>query len=515
MFSYSPSAEDYEMDEINYTLDVNLSPSNMTIDHELGTVTWRPGPWDVGENYWVLVLRDGKDERRYNFSLTVINEPDPPMFITPPPFNPEGVLVGETFTYNFTALDPDPGDRVTYIIVYPVQGAGIDVQTGLFSWTPPQHFQEPVKFVIRARDSDGNSADLEFELNTTFIDNPPILGNEPETTLYDTQKWTFPVQLVDPEDHRIEVELFESPEGMEYDVISQNITWTPSVTQVGEFNLSIQVISTRFEIFFNFTLEVLRSPREWSLTIQGLEPGKTLKGKVQIGGELTLSPSTIQEVQIKIGDNDWIPAFFAEGRWSYDLNTKDYKDGEYLIKVRAFDGAVYSNEQSILVNFKNKEEETSPLIFILIAIIVIVLIVIAVVIFLFLKKVQEKKEQEEVKKRQEEAIIASKKSMKDFLQETGSDLDANVDYSSIDLHEGDEGKDLSKIDEIFQPLNIPKDTSTEIEEEIPEDPLLREDKNTTQGPQLGESLDLPSESVAMQEPPVASDKMEDDPPPAE
>jgi hypothetical protein len=64
-------------------------------------------------------------------------------------------------------------------------------------------------------------------------------------------------------------------------------------------------------------------------------------------------------------------------------------------------------------------------------------------------------------------------------------------------------------------LNIPKDTSTEIEEEIPEDPLLREDKNTTQGPQLGESLDLPSESVAMQEPPVASDKMEDDPPPAE
>ena len=87
--------------------------------------------------------------------------------------------------------------------------------------------------------------------------------------------------------------------------------------------------------------------------------------------------------------------------------------------------------------------------------------------------------------------------MDDFLEETGSDLDSNVDYSSLDLTESDaDGKDLSKIDEIFQPLNIPKDEIPESAFDIPDDPLsnvaISEGNPPPNGPFMGESIQIES-----------------------
>ncbi len=495
LFTYSPGAVDDELDDINYTLDMSRSPENMSIDHEFGTVIWRPGPWDVGMNNWSLVLSDGVDERRYTFSLDVNNEPDDPIFVSPAPVVPDGVLVGSTFEYQFRAVDPDPGDRLTYIIVFPVQGAGIEIQTGLFTWTPSQHYPEPVEFVIRARDPEGASADLSFTLNTTFIDNPPDLVDHPDTVLFDTREWVFPFQLIDPEEHRIVVKVLEAPEGLEYSLVTQNITWTPSVTQIGSFNLSMEVTSTNFIIYFNYTLEVIQSPRDWTFTLEGLETGQTFKGSIQIGGELVLTPSEIEKVLIRIGEGEWMEATFAEGRWAYDLDTTKFEDGEYTIQIRAFDGAVYSNTESITVTFKNEVERTSPLIYILIAFIILILIGLIVGGFLLFRRAQSKKEEAEVKARQEEALNASKRSMDVFLEETGSDLDSNIDYSSLDLTEQDaEGKDMSQIDEIFQPLNIPNEELQDSDFDIPEDPLsnvaVSESVVPSSEPFMGESMQI-------------------------
>jgi hypothetical protein len=82
--------------------------------------------------------------------------------------------------------------------------------------------------------------------------------------------------------------------------------------------------------------------------------------------------------------------------------------------------------------------------------------------------------------------------MDEFIQKTGSDLDQNVDYSQIDLQEQVEGgEELARIDEIFQPLNIPKKEIPESEYEIPEDPLMKAD--IQDGPALGGSLPMDEE----------------------
>jgi hypothetical protein len=472
MFIYTPQLRDDEGDDINLTIDEESSPGNMTVDYVTGTISWQPNKWEVGFSNYTVILSDGNATRTYIFQLEVRDEPDNPVFITPPPNSTIEVLVGTTFSYNFTALDPDIGDRVTYIIVFPVQGAGIDVQTGLFTWTPPQHYPQGVDFVVRARDQGGLTTDLEFSMNTTFTDTPPELLTNPLTSLFDTEEWAFNLNIIDAEEHRLEIQLVEGPAGMEYDEVTQNVTWTPDVDQIGDFNLSIKVTSTVYVLYFNYTLNVQRAQRYWTFSIQGIEDGDTFKGDVKIGGELELEPSTIEKVEIRLGEGDWMVGTYSEGRWSYTLKTKDFEDGEYSLQVRAYDGAVYSDIETVSVKIKNEEEKTSPLIYILIIIAVIVVIGIIIGIFLFIKKLQDKKEAEEQEKQRKEALEASKRSMDDFIKTTGSDLDGNVDYSSMEI-EGDQegGKNLEKIDEIFQPLNIPKEEIPQSDMSIPEDPL--------------------------------------------
>jgi len=475
VFVYSPIAVDDEMDDIFYRLDYNETPKNMTIDPALGTVSWTPGPWEVGHHEWTLVLSDGKDERRYNFELNVIDVPDAPIFLSPPPEAPQGVLVGSTFEYDFIAVDPDINDTLTYIIVFPVEGAGIDIHTGHFSWTPPQYLPEPVRFLIRALDQTEKSTDLEFYLNTTFEDSPPVIRTEPVTTLYDSQKWTFYMDIFDPDEHRFEVELFEGPDGMIYDDIQQKLIWTPNVTQVGKFNISIKVTSTRFHLFFNYTLEVKRSERTWVFTIEGLKDGDTLKGRVHIGGQMILEPSTVQRVEVQVGDSEWMTAKFSEDRWSYDLDTTAFDDGEYVLRARAFDGAVYSDVSSVMIKIKNEKEKRSPLVWIAAVLIVLAIVALIGLILFLLSKRKEKIEQEEIERQRLEALESSKKSIDEFIQEAASDISSDIDYSTIEIDEGEmESKDLEKIDEIFQPLNIPKERrDEEMDSFIPEDPLQK------------------------------------------
>ncbi|MCK4613795.1 MAG: hypothetical protein KAU14_03245, partial [Thermoplasmata archaeon] len=50
----------------------------------------------------------------------------------------------------------------------------------------------------------------------------------------------------------------------------------------------------------------------------------------------------------------WLPAIGTEA-WSIEWNTEDVKNGDYTIKVRAFDGKNYSEEKSLTVKVENKE----------------------------------------------------------------------------------------------------------------------------------------------------------------
>lgn len=83
----------------------------------------------------------------------------------------------------------------------------------------------------------------------------------------------------------------------------------------------------------------------------------TVSGKIFITGNANDSDGSVKKVEIKIGNSTWIRANGTIS-WSYEFNTKEFPNGEYIIMARAYDGKEYSKVYSIKINIENKKEKT-------------------------------------------------------------------------------------------------------------------------------------------------------------
>ena len=69
------------------------------------------------------------------------------------------------------------------------------------------------------------------------------------------------------------------------------------------------------------------------------------------------------DVEIKIDGEEWEEATLEEEildnsyDWSYEWDTTEWEDDEYIITVRAYDETEYSTEESITLHIENEEEE--------------------------------------------------------------------------------------------------------------------------------------------------------------
>jgi len=60
-------------------------------------------------------------------------------------------------------------------------------------------------------------------------------------------------------------------------------------------------------------------------------------------------------VEISVNDGDWIVVTGIDS-WNYEWNSKSVDNGEYEIRVRAFDGEDYSNVVIWKVTVNNNED---------------------------------------------------------------------------------------------------------------------------------------------------------------
>lgn len=84
--------------------------------------------------------------------------------------------------------------------------------------------------------------------------------------------------------------------------------------------------------------------------------GDTVKGKVTLEGTASDEDGTVEKVEISIKEGAWLPATGTES-WSFEWDTGDSENGEYMIKVRSCDGSDYSDEITITLTVENKEDE--------------------------------------------------------------------------------------------------------------------------------------------------------------
>jgi len=92
-----------------------------------------------------------------------------------------------------------------------------------------------------------------------------------------------------------------------------------------------------------------------TVSIISPEDGEKVKGKVTIKGTASDEDGNVEKVEISINKEEWLPAF-GTGTWSFEWDTSRVKNGEYIIKVRCYDGSDYSDEITIAITVENKED---------------------------------------------------------------------------------------------------------------------------------------------------------------
>jgi len=125
---------------------------------------WQPTNSDIGEHRITLVATTN-DNQVDSTTFSVDIRP----FNTPPRFTPirdMKVAVDEKFTLPVKAFDPDGNNRdlIRYIGVDMPQGASIDEQTGMFSWTPALKQTGEHTFQIVATDQYGAASSKDISL---------------------------------------------------------------------------------------------------------------------------------------------------------------------------------------------------------------------------------------------------------------------------------------------------------------------------------------------------------------
>lgn len=84
--------------------------------------------------------------------------------------------------------------------------------------------------------------------------------------------------------------------------------------------------------------------------------GSEIKGTITIKGTATDEDGSIEKVEISINGGEWV-AVTGIDSWNYEWDSTDVKNGEYEIKVKAFDGEDYSEEIVWNVKVKNEKDD--------------------------------------------------------------------------------------------------------------------------------------------------------------
>src|SRR5262249_5699247 len=132
LYSYPLTAVDPDGQAVTFAL--GSGPAGMTYDPATRRLLWTPTGAQFGVPHAVQVTATDPLEASATQAFEINLEPEPgdhaPQITTQP--SGTAVTSGQTFRYDVDAIDPDPGDTLTYrLIGSPPANMQIDSATGL------------------------------------------------------------------------------------------------------------------------------------------------------------------------------------------------------------------------------------------------------------------------------------------------------------------------------------------------------------------------------------------------
>ncbi len=234
-FAYDVEAEDPEGDTLSYRLD--QAPNGMTIDADSGLIAWTP---DTNGDFPVtVVVSDGVLETTQTFTITVVLPNQSPEITSTPVMT---VLQGQTYQYQLTATDPED-ETITFGLVNSPTGMQIETATGLVTWTPGIDQLGVHSVEVTASDSNGNTSSQSYQLRVVTEEGntaPRITSNPVGSAIFD-QLYGYDLDAIDSDGDTLTYQLISAPSGMSIDPATGQISWIPSTSQSGSFDIHVRV----------------------------------------------------------------------------------------------------------------------------------------------------------------------------------------------------------------------------------------------------------------------------------
>ena len=246
LLNFIATASDADIPVQPLTFSLTGAPQGATIDSSTGIFTWMPteaqGP---GSYTFNVCVSDGELDDCEIITVTVSEVNQAPVLE-----EIANATIPELVPYSFTATATDedvPVQTLSFSLLNPPVGASINLNTGVFTWTPSE-VQGPGDYTFTVQvcdDYDPVACDSqEVTLTVSEVNSSPVITPIGNLSVLEMELMSHQVEVNDPDlpANSLTYELVNGPEGLTINVNTGIITWTPSEAQgFGLYSVTIKV----------------------------------------------------------------------------------------------------------------------------------------------------------------------------------------------------------------------------------------------------------------------------------
>ncbi|WP_182866130.1 putative Ig domain-containing protein [Rhodopirellula sp. JC639] len=191
-------------------------------------------------------------ELQFDFDYSVLAAINNAPEITSEPENE--ATIDSAYVYQVVAVDQDGDDLVYEVLMGPAEMT-IDAQSGLIAWTPTAGDLGNHSVVVQVTDGRGGISQQSYilEARSSRPNRPPVIVSTPVLSAVagggqvlsnvETMDpaYVYDVDAVDPDADELTYSLAQAPTGMWIDPTGGSIFWNPTVHQIGEHPVIVQV----------------------------------------------------------------------------------------------------------------------------------------------------------------------------------------------------------------------------------------------------------------------------------
>ncbi|MEE4637500.1 MAG: putative Ig domain-containing protein [Wenzhouxiangella sp.] len=226
-------------DQSGLNFALSQAPEGMSIDPATGLISWNPGPLQIGIIAATVLVTDAQGLRnRHTFCIEVIDDAAAPLIAA---IGDTGMLVGQAFSVQVDATDPDPEDSVSFSLDQAPTGMSIDAQSGLIEWTASLADVGVNGVVVRATDDRGQFDTEAFALSVFETNTAPVIDPIADRGAQPGVDVAIQVTASDADDVSLTYWLVQGPSGMQIDPDSGLISWVPVTQQLGPHTVVVEV----------------------------------------------------------------------------------------------------------------------------------------------------------------------------------------------------------------------------------------------------------------------------------